>query len=349
MDAVGQRAVGPGAILDGSYEIGRLIGRGGMASVYEGRALDSGRPVAIKILRVLDEEPEETRRRFFQEIRAIASLRHPSIVGITDFGVSGEGARYLVMERLRGHTLGQELRRFGPMPAERSVPRLLEALDAVEAAHRRGIVHSDLKPSNLFLRHPSHDDESLVVLDFGVAHRIATPPATRAGTPQYAPPELLLGHPTGPPTDVFQLGLVLAEMLTGQAVLKDVTTARQCLERLSGGPLPLTRVEPAFREVIATASATDPADRYRDVDELREAVLMAWLRHKGGPRIALIDGPVADDAHTASFEDGSLEAPAAATDDRPIPRDMFLAAVGVGVSSALVLFAALLAAWWVLA
>lgn len=315
MDAVAE-ILGPDRVLDGTYEVGRLIGRGGMASVYEGRAIETGRSVAIKVLRPLSEDPEETRRRFFQEIVAIASLRHPCIVSILDFGVSREGLRYLVMERLHGHTLAHELRRFGPLHPDRAVPRMLEVLDAIEVAHRRGLVHSDLKPSNLFLRHPTTEQEAMTVLDFGVAHRFRAPAVSRAGTPQYAPPELLLGQSTDPATDVYQLGLVLAETLSGRAVMKDVTTARQCLDKLNAGPLPLGRVEGAFREVVHTAIAPDPLERYRSIAELREALLFAWLQHKGGPRVAIIEGSVGEDAHTVPFEGGSLEAH---VDDNPLP------------------------------
>lgn len=309
MSGPGFGTYGAGDILDDAYQILGILGRGGMATVYEGRALEGGPLVAIKLILPSAEDPSELRRRFFNELVLATRVRHPRIVEVYDFGVSADEAPFIVMERLEGRTLGEELRRNGPLGARRGVPLLIDALDGLAAAHAGGIAHADLKPSNLFLCGPGAEGEALTLLDFGVAHRTAAVRrADWGGTPQYAPPELIGGAGPSARADVYQMGLVLAEVLTGEPVVR-ARDLRQARAALAAGPLRFSAsvTGSAFHDVVRTATRLDPADRFPDAAALRDELVRAYARSRlGEARFAADFGPPSfEDSPTVRYEPDS--------------------------------------------
>ena len=279
----------PGDVLDNTYRLGSVIGQGGMATVFEARAPDRPSPLAIKILHLDDQDRKDLRRRFFNELLLATRVRHPRIVEICDFGLvglgDGEKTPYLVMERLFGRTVRQQLRRDGPMDPARAALRILEALDGIEVAHQRGVVHADIKPSNLFLRDPGTDREQIAILDFGVARSLSGSRVTPCwgGTPPYAPPESLFGAPPEPPIDLYQLGIVLAEMLSAQRLIGSDDIG-SCIDAHAAGiELPVEVELSAFAYVVERAIHPRAADRFQSAAEMRSALVIALDHHRDRP------------------------------------------------------------------
>ena len=239
-------------IIDNKYRIDQLLGRGGMGAVYRARDVRLDRQVAVKVVRPELLDDNDARRRFRREAQIVARLQHPGIVSIFDFGTLDSGGAYLVMELVRGEDLRRVLHREGRLDPARAVRILSAVCAAIEAAHQEGVLHRDLKPENILL--PGGDVEAKV-LDFGVAKLLEergrhgeqepgeaqatlTMAGTIIGTPAYMAPEQLRAETPGPRTDVFALGVIAYEMLTGdlpfsRGSLTDVVLAQ------AHGPRPL--------------------------------------------------------------------------------------------------------------
>ncbi len=212
-----------GTILDGRYELGKLLGAGGFAAIYAARQLTIERKVAIKVLHppVHHKDPTRYRKRFLREARIAAQVQHPNVVTIHEYGVTDDDQAFIVMEMLTGHDLREELRHNGPLSAERGLRVALECLSGLAQAHKKDIVHRDLKPSNIFLHAIGTRDESVRIVDFGIARmRQEKEGLTRTGhtlgTPRYYAPEYLSDQTVTPALDVYQMGLILIEIFTGQ-------------------------------------------------------------------------------------------------------------------------------------
>jgi GAF domain-containing protein len=215
-------------VLDRKYRLEQLLGRGGMGAVYQARDMRLDRLVAVKLVRAELIGDPEARRRFRREAQIVARLQHPGIVAVFDYGTLPDGGAYLVMELVRGEDLRRLLVREGRLEPARAWRILSSVCAAIEAAHRQGVLHRDLKPENILL--PGEDADAKV-LDFGVAKVISTekrdgaPPGDAAtlltvegaivGTPAYMAPEQLRGQTPDARTDVFSLGVIAYEMLTG--------------------------------------------------------------------------------------------------------------------------------------
>ncbi|MDY7224892.1 serine/threonine-protein kinase [Hyalangium rubrum] len=207
----------------GEYVVRRHIGSGGMGIVYEGEHLTIGRKVAIKLIR--EEQSQGAHARgLLAEARAASAIRHHGIIDIFGFGQQPGVGQYLVMEYLEGSPLNERLQAHTPLPLTEAVALLCEVLDALSAAHAVGVIHRDLKPSNIFVARQSNGTESIKVLDFGLAKRSTTPqgtiPQTHSdvvvGTPQYMSPEQALCEAVSPQTDLYAVGVIAFELLTGQ-------------------------------------------------------------------------------------------------------------------------------------
>jgi eukaryotic-like serine/threonine-protein kinase len=216
--------VGLPRTLSGRYRLEQRLGRGGMGVVYGATDLSLGRGVAVKVLREELVGDAESAERFESEARISAGFTHPHVVTIHDFGVIGGSRAFLVMERLEGTTLRDELGRCGRLDPARVLAVMRGVCSAVESAHRRGLVHRDLKPENVFLA-TNEGVETPKILDFGIAKVMSNTQAgtvgeTRAGvmlgTPQYMAPEQLRGEAPGPSWDLWALGVMACEMLTGR-------------------------------------------------------------------------------------------------------------------------------------
>ena len=212
----------PGSRIDERYEIIDALGSGGMGHVYKARRLRLGDEVAIKVMQATPTAPPEARERFLRESRACAQLRHPNIVGILDFGFDSANQPYMVMELLSGPSLKEEIDLEAPMSPERVAAILGPVASALQLAHDRGITHRDLKPANIVAHRYESGERVYKVIDFGLAAMKATGDQTRLtdpafflGTLAYAAPEQMRGGEITPATDIYALGVIAYEMLTG--------------------------------------------------------------------------------------------------------------------------------------
>jgi tRNA A-37 threonylcarbamoyl transferase component Bud32/GAF domain-containing protein len=256
--------------VDNKYLIEQLLGRGGMGAVYRAKDMRLDRLVALKVVRAELLGDPEARRRFRREAQIIAKLQHPGIVAVYDFGTFADGGAYLVMELVRGEDLRRVLQREGRLDTERALRILSAVCNAIEAAHREGVLHRDLKPENILL--PGGDVEAKV-LDFGVAKVIddgrdavagdatlLTAAGTIVGTPAYMAPEQLRGATPDARTDVFSLGVIAYEMLSGELPFGRGSLADVVLAHQRGVP-PMTGVAPALERAVRAAMEPEPDRR----------------------------------------------------------------------------------------
>jgi serine/threonine-protein kinase len=262
-----------GQLFDGRYMIERQIGSGGMADVYLATDQSLGRKVAIKILSDRYARDAAFVERFRREAAAAASLRHPNIVTVYDRG-EAMGTSYIAMEYLDGPTLKEEITRRAPLPEPEAVNYATQSLAALEAAHRQGVVHRDVKPHNMVLT----DEGRLKVTDFGIARAANTQQMTEVGsivgTAQYLSPEQARGLAVGPESDIYSMGVVLYEMLCGDLPFTGESAVDIAMKQVSDTPPPLHRknrlVSPAMEQVVMRALAKDPALRFSSAKGMAE-------------------------------------------------------------------------------
>ena len=262
------------------YELLEPVGSGGMATVWRARDLRLGRTVAVKLLRPQYAEDDRFVERFESEARHAASLAHPNIAPIHDTGVDGD-ERYIVMEFVDGASLAEVLAEHGRLPPFEAVSLVAAAARGLAVAHRRGIVHRDVKPGNLLLGR----DGRLRVVDFGIARALTTARVTATGlvlgSVPYLSPEQTRGEEATASSDLFSLGVVLYELLTGRLPWSSDTPAATALARLSETAPPPSKIvadlPPGLDAIVARALAADPADRYPSARAFADA-LEVWRR-----------------------------------------------------------------------
>ena len=244
-----------GSPLGGRYLLLRLLGRGGMGEVYEAEDLRLHRQVAVKVLRADLADDPRVLARFRREARTAGSLNHPNIVAVHDVGADGA---YLVMELVHGRTLAEVIHTEAPLVPGRAARIAGRVAEALEYAHGRGVVHRDVSPGNVMLT----DTGEVKVLDFGIAQVDlgSTGPASARGTVAYLAPEVETGAGAGPRSDVYALGAVLVELLTGAPPVRG---------EIVSVPGPLD-------EVVRRCLAVDPADRFARAGNLAEALAQAF-------------------------------------------------------------------------
>ncbi|HKG59034.1 MAG TPA: serine/threonine-protein kinase [Pyrinomonadaceae bacterium] len=275
-----------GRTLDEKYLIEEPLGAGGMGAVYRARHLSMDRPVAIKFLHQRLVEDEAARVRFQTEARAAVKLRHPNAVSVTDFGQSSEGVIYIVMELLEGRTLREILDREAPLETARAISIMLQASDAVAAAHDAGIIHRDLKPANILVTQSADQPAVVKVLDFGIATFSADDDEDATalahtnsiiGTPRYMSPEQHHGNDLTAAADVYSLGVILYEMLTGMVPFSGSTPAEIAEKHANNPPHPPREVVAAIPEDVEHdvlhALEKQPADRPANAGEFRRELL----------------------------------------------------------------------------
>jgi serine/threonine-protein kinase len=266
-------------IPDGKYRIERLLNRGGMGSVYAARDVTLDRAVAIKVIRPELVPDPVARERFNREAQTLARLKHPSIVTVFATGSLADGGPYLVMELVSGVDLRRELAAEGTLDPARASRILCAVCDAMESSHRDGILHGDLKPENIMLPDDAEDGVEAKVLDFGVAQAIGSERAQPfgqgrvealavasadqpiVGTPAYMAPEQLRGQPSTPRTDVFSLGVIAYEMLTGELPFGSGSAAEVALAQERGKPAGHLQALPSALARAVTAALAIDADR----------------------------------------------------------------------------------------
>lgn len=289
-----------GDVLLDHYEVGDLVGVGGMGAVYRGEQRLTRQSVAIKVLWPdLAADPVEV-KRFSREARAASLLAHPNSVRVFDFGSDPRTkALFIIMEFLAGQKLSDVLRGTPVLDPVRAVHVAAQVCKALEEAHRRGVIHRDIKPDNIFLQEVAGERDFAKILDFGLAKFISgefeRDGLTRAGyvvgSPEYMAPEQASGGEVGPAADIYSLGVVLYECLTGRLPFDAQTTAEVLRKHILEGPPAMTPEEgdlpvpEALQEVVLRCLEKDPAARPVTADALRIQLLQACdRRRQNGPR-----------------------------------------------------------------
>lgn len=266
-----------GQTLDEKYRIEQRLGEGGMAAVYRARHLSMDRPVAIKVLHDYLVGDEAARIRFQREGRAAVRLQHQNAVAVKDFGETADGYVYIVMELLEGPTLREILAKEAPIETARAISIMLQAAAAVAAAHEAGIIHRDLKPANIIVTQRPDVPAVVKVLDFGVAKLVAGPlddddgrttlrqAGALIGTPRYMAPEQYNGHELTPAADIYSLGVILYEMLTGMAPFTGSTPVEIAVKHVNDPPHSPRKIVAAIPEdverIVLHALEKQPEDR----------------------------------------------------------------------------------------
>jgi eukaryotic-like serine/threonine-protein kinase len=264
----------PQQVVDERYRLEHRIGSGGMADVWRAEDMQLGRKVALKLLHRRFAEDDEFVERFRREASAAAGLQHPNVVQVFDRG-TWDGTYYIAMEFLAGRSLKQIIRDEGPLHPDRAIDIADGVLRAARFAHKRGIIHRDIKPHNVIV-----DPEGRVkVTDFGIARAGAsdmTETGAIMGTAQYLSPEQAQGHPVSAASDLYSVGIVLYEMLTGRLPFDGESAVTIALKQVSEPPLPPRtlnpQVSPELEDVVLTALQKDPMGRFADADEFMEAL-----------------------------------------------------------------------------
>jgi serine/threonine-protein kinase len=276
----------------GSYQLGDLLGRGGMGEVYKAKHRMLARPAAIKLIRpeALGGQDEEAAqlavKRFYREAESAANLRSPHTVEIYDFGVTEDGTLYFVMELLEGMDLESLVRKHGPLPASRVIHILAQVCESLEEAHRAGLVHRDIKPANIHVGRLGLRQDFVKVLDFGlvkpfsaknVEHSLATVAGQTPGTPAYMAPEMALGEAVDGRADIYALGCVAYYLLTAQLVFEADTTFQMIARHLQNEPShPSLRTENhiprALDKLVLACLEKEPGERPQSAEELARAL-----------------------------------------------------------------------------
>ena len=286
----------------GNYVLGPLIGRGGMGEVYAATHRFLGTEFAVKTLRGLFADNESVANRFFLEARAAVEIAHPNVVRVLDFGKTDDGTLYLVMERLHGRSLAAEIAR-GPISVASAVYIATLVCEGLGAAHGKGIIHRDLKPDNVFLT-----QSELKILDFGIARVLSQVSATSQGaiigTPLYmAPEQTRSSQHVGPTSDVYSLGAMLFEMLTGRPPFIGETASQLIASHLFEPPPKVSQLMPIDRKldrIVERCLAKAPEGRPQSMKELAE-LLAPFVPAR--PSLPPMPAPSPEPAHPYALTD----------------------------------------------
>jgi serine/threonine-protein kinase len=330
--------------LGGRYELRSLLATGGMGRVWEARDTLLQRDVAVKVLRSEYADDAAFLARFRAEAKHTADLTHPNIAALYDYGEvmndepGGERLAYLVMELVRGEALSDALAREGRLSADRTLAFLRQAAAGLAAAHARGVVHRDVKPGNFLLG----ANGTVKITDFGIAHSPTSMPLTLTGqvvgTANYLSPEQAQGAKAGPASDVYALGLVAYECLSGHRAFEGENSVQIALKQIRENPQPLPDDVPVeVRPLVDRALAKDPAERYPGGEAFRAAVDDVIARRPvGAPapvRATAVMPAVLPGSAREGASPGTRVMPAAAPEGRRTARRML---VPILVLSALV-------------
>ncbi|MEX1368637.1 MAG: serine/threonine-protein kinase [Nannocystaceae bacterium] len=276
-----------GTRLAERYVVRRLIGGGGMSQVYLAEHEHLRRRVAIKVLARSLSGQREVVQRFEHEARAASTVQHEHVVEVTDFGQTTDGRPFMVMEYLDGEDLGETLIREGPFTWKRARPILLQVLATLQAAHDVGVIHRDIKPENVFRISRMGSDDFVKVLDFGIAKVLAGSDASTRhrtltgqvlGTPAYMSPEQCVGDPVDARSDLYSVGVLAYQMLTGHTPFETGAPGEIMRAQVYDTPRPLHEAEPELEfgdhieRVIRKALEKRPSHRYGSAWEFADAL-----------------------------------------------------------------------------
>jgi serine/threonine-protein kinase len=290
--ALGASASDPllGSVLGDRYKILRRVGEGGMGIVYEAEHIVIEKHVALKVLREDFGSRPDVVERFRQEAKSASRIGHENIVDISDFGETQGGASYFVMEMLDGEDLADRLAREGTVDPARAVSILIQCCRALGAAHHKGIVHRDMKPENIFLIERAGSRDFVKIVDFGIAKmsdietagvpgRKLTKTGMIFGTPEYMSPEQAAGKPLDHRVDVYALGVILFEVITGRVPFLGDTFMGVLTQHMFDPVPPLreinprVQISPALEAVLFRALAKEPDQRFQTMDEFARALV----------------------------------------------------------------------------
>lgn len=279
-----------GTIFQEKYEITELLGKGGMSAVYKARHVLIDRYVALKLLRPELTDDGVSMQRFQREGKAVCLLRHPNVMEVTDFGITNDSIPYMIMEYLEGTTLSAVIRAEGQLHPARVVFLFTQACDALAHAHGKGVVHRDIKPSNLMVERNEREIELIKLVDFGIAKLLelnkSSPQLTTTGevfgSPYYMSPEQCSGKPTDARSDIYSLGCVIYECLTGIPPIRGETAIETICKHISDAPVPFAEIRPdlsipiALENAVFKAMEKDPEKRYQSMSELETDLQSAY-------------------------------------------------------------------------
>src|ERR1700736_2936935 len=291
-----------GRTINDRFKISALIARGGMGKVYRAEQAPLGRVCAIKVLNpnYAGEHDPEFHKRFFLEASIASKLTHPNTVTIFDYGRTDDDIYYMAMEYLEGHTLHRAIREAGCFPEERAAHIARQICRALREAHSLGVIHRDLKPANIFLVEHGDETDFVKVLDFGLVKDVSegkpaeelTQTGLFMGSPKYMAPEQIRGDRVDARTDIYALGIIMYEMITGKVpfdrpnsvniLMAHVNEEAPALRVMN----PNINISPQIEETIGRCMAKDVDQRFRSMDE----VLAALKRVGGGTMTATISG-----------------------------------------------------------
>src|SRR5437588_7083725 len=275
-----------GTVIDGRYRVMSRLGAGGMADVFLAEDQQLGRKVALKLLHRRFAEDPDFVERFRREAQAAAGLQHPNVVSVFDRGAY-DGTYYIAMEYLPGRSLKQLIRQEAPLDPLRAIDIAIQILKAARFAHRHGVIHRDLKPHNVIVDDAGH----VKVTDFGIARAGAsdmTETGSIMGTAQYLSPEQAQGHAVSASSDLYSIGVVLYELLTGRVPFDAESAVTIALKHVSEAPLEPTRVNaripPELEQIVMWVLNKNPADRPQTADEFIAALEQAKAAIEMGSR-----------------------------------------------------------------
>jgi serine/threonine-protein kinase len=289
-----------GRVINDRFKISALIARGGMGKVYRAEQAPLGRVCAIKVLNpnYAGEHDPEFHKRFFLEASIASKLTHPNTVTIFDYGRTEDDIYYMAMEYLQGHTLHRAIRE-GFFPEERAAHVARQICRALREAHSLGVIHRDLKPANIFLVEHGDETDFVKVLDFGLVKNVSgdkgedlTQTGLFMGSPKYMAPEQIRGDKVDARTDIYALGIIMYEMITGKVPFDRPNSVNILMAHVNEEPPPLRQMNPAIQisaqieDTVARCMAKDPDQRFRSMDE----VLAALKRIGGGAVTGTVSG-----------------------------------------------------------